>query len=1184
MEQVNKDLQAAVGSLGFLDGQTYMKEPDCHETLKDIIYFLRHDDVDHTARKFIGACNIVGNDLVPIVVSYPDDVDLFDSAMKLLVNLTQPVDILMEHTDRRVISTNAETATLLSCLQQSQSAFANEQFFAVLTAKLKPLVAMKWHERREEHVVLMQRILALSKQVLSIPPATVCHLLVSSSSTADRIIVAMEMSKFLDVLLDIAKSRSNRDFHFTCLEIVRALVNSQKADVLARSSVEQEQKWQEERRLLLKDKLENDMREMEMERRKIAARTQRFPSIYAIRGKKAIGGVNDAISLKPKATVGQLSQDHLKKPKKFGKKQAGATTEAPRLSPLSVRLALRNFCSSLLRSGFSRLIATCYQMIARGESRNRWATECYMWAAAFFLKFSRYYSLRQCNLSIFTSVGAVHFVQQELQSCVELTASDKENASQWGRRAQMSLQAYCEQLKALWFISQGSDPDASAAASETLGVIFRVVEYRELLITLLKNYNPAHLSKSYLKDLIEGTHFYLEILEFFCKLHGGSMIVQRKVRQHHRRRKPRNTNGPLPEDIPTPGAADAPRSRDDQWPILEEELKQALSDPSSLPDNVVPVDFAADYQHGEETAAKVKIQETLLQGKVTEAISLLRACRDLWPDDEIFSCEDEALSMKTIFFDRYPGGEAPGPSDVTADGLDVGVQGTEKVAEQDADFELDEADNDDQNHVDNDIRSSIREVSLQADDIIQRYANPLFVQWYVWLLKDFDKNTARLNHCLVRMLRRIAFELRLAPMLYQAGLFRILQRCGAGRQSRSFRERHKELVAFGEQLLTSFFELLPRSPKLPAEILFWKSAREAFELEHGYGSFNRSDGTMLLRTEVFDARIRQLYSEFSGNPSRPLESLIGFLEERLQGECSRKKIIRALKRCDIPFMLPLSDRVKARGHWTADEEDQLRCLYEKFKDQRDCCKSIATAMSTGRSKGQVKRKLKELGLPLRTKSRRLAKAQSEDIGVYEQPELFSTDIFENDVCCSEESRDSMSSSTEEEDDLLPSIGLPALVGSLKEAGFTEAIDWLTRVIMEVVEENKSFEIGEAVPIVPTDDIHFKAMRRLQHKYWRIPSTFSVLQLKGCIERLKEACALGKGSPTEEPLEAVASHPAIQVELSASPDAKRFKGECDRSSNEEDIDGSKVRGSDSEFVDDELMANTSFHNFVCDDDE
>ncbi|CDW58277.1 timeless protein [Trichuris trichiura] len=1205
MEEINKDLQAAVGSLGFLDGQKYMKEPDCHETLKDIIYFLRRDDVDNTARKFIASCNVIGNDLVPIAICYPDDPDLFDSVMKLLVNLTQPVDILTEHNDRRLMHTNAEASTLLHCLQQSQSAFADERLFVVLTTKLKPLIDMKWHERREEQVVLIQRILTFCKQVLSIPPMKTTSLLVSSWTVADRIILAMEKSKFLDALLDIAKSHSCRDFQFVCLEIIRALLTSQVTCDCQfdenNNSAEQEAQWDEQRKLMLKSQLEDEMRETEKERKMVAARNKRFPSVYAIRGKKAIGGVNDAISLTPKVTTGQLAQDYLKKPKKFGKKQVKAELEPEKLSPFPVRVALKNFCCSLLRTGFCQLMNTCYQTIMRGETRNWWATECYLWAGSFFLRFCRYYSLRLCNLNILTSVSAVHFVQQELQTCVEMTETDKENISRWSRRAQLALQAYCEQIKALWFISQGSDPDAAASASETLGVIFRVVEYRELLISLLKNYNPAHLSKSFLKDLIEGTHFYLEVLDFFCKLHGGSMTVQRKVRQTRRRKKLEKPNkeAATQETSATDSVAAAPKSKEDDWSKLEEELKQALDDPSSIPDDVVPLDFTVEYQFEEQTAGKIKIQNALLEAKAGEAISLLRACKELWPEHETFSCPDEIRSLKTIFFEEYPEREMLESSNQIGDGLDDVIQNDEAAEQAEVEFEMDESDNDDLKPFGIDKRSSIREVSLQADDIIQRYANPTSLQWYFWLLKDFEKNSLRLNHCIVVMLRRVAFEVHLAPMLYQASFFRILQRLGAGRRSRSFRERHKELIAFGEQLLTSFFELLPKNPNLLVEVLFWKSAREAYELQHGYGSFNMSDGAMLSKTETFDAHLKQLYSEFCSVPSRPLESLIGFIEERLQGQYSRKKIIRAMKRCDIPLVLPLSDRrKKSRGQWTADEEAELTRLYNEFKDQQDCCEAIATAMSTGRSKGQVKRKLRQLDLPLKAKVRRSSKRHSSDVRIPEQSEHYDLNVFENDISSSENSHDSTSSSEEEDEDFAPSISLPALVGSLMKSGFGEAIDWLIQVITETIEDNaaqKTSEIGEAIPVVPIEEIHCKAVRRpdfkrllhelnfwapdgIQHKYWRIPDTFSVLQLQACVDKLKEACTVGNEGSSMGP---------AAVELSKSPTPKRFRIASDDSSDEENIcinSSSKIENSESAAFDGNFSANISFQNFVSDDDD
>nr|XP_034959576.1 protein timeless homolog [Zootoca vivipara]XP_034959585.1 protein timeless homolog [Zootoca vivipara] len=87
---MNCELLATCSALGFLEGDTYHKEPDCLESVKDLIRYLRHEDETRDIRRQLGAAQILQNDLIPIIVQYPQDKQLFDAVIRLMVNLTQP--------------------------------------------------------------------------------------------------------------------------------------------------------------------------------------------------------------------------------------------------------------------------------------------------------------------------------------------------------------------------------------------------------------------------------------------------------------------------------------------------------------------------------------------------------------------------------------------------------------------------------------------------------------------------------------------------------------------------------------------------------------------------------------------------------------------------------------------------------------------------------------------------------------------------------------------------------------------------------------------------------------------------------------------------------------------------------------------------------------------------------------
>jgi timeless len=52
-----------------------------------------------------------------------------------------------------------------------------------------------------------------------------------------------------------------------------------------------------------------------------------------------------------------------------------------------------------------------------------------------------------------------------------------------------------------------------------------------------------------------------------------------------------------------------------------------------------------------------------------------------------------------------------------------------------------------------------------------RLASPMLLQPYCWLLAWYQENNAQINHYIVKMLHRVAVDLKLHPMLFQLSLF-----------------------------------------------------------------------------------------------------------------------------------------------------------------------------------------------------------------------------------------------------------------------------------------------------------------------------------------------------------------------------------------------------------------------------
>ena len=58
--------------------------PPVPESVKDLIRYLRHEDETRDIRQQLGAAQILQNDLIPIIIQYPQEKQLFDAVIRYL--------------------------------------------------------------------------------------------------------------------------------------------------------------------------------------------------------------------------------------------------------------------------------------------------------------------------------------------------------------------------------------------------------------------------------------------------------------------------------------------------------------------------------------------------------------------------------------------------------------------------------------------------------------------------------------------------------------------------------------------------------------------------------------------------------------------------------------------------------------------------------------------------------------------------------------------------------------------------------------------------------------------------------------------------------------------------------------------------------------------------------------------
>ncbi|KAL1232915.1 Protein timeless [Trichinella spiralis] len=1041
MDKVSTDLQVAVTSIGFKDAELYLKEPDCLETLKDLSHFLRHDDSECTARKFIGSSNIVENDLVPLIILYSDDAALFDETLKLLVNLTQSADLFFSN-DNADISVNQAKQLMVKHLQISQHAFTDERFFKVLVSKMKSLIEKKWQDRGEGETMIIQRILVLTKQVLSVPLATVDTICSYSSTCHDRIIKAIESSGFGDILLDMSTSHANREFHATILEIAVAMLKYQKVEDVVKA-VPDSNSLQQDEEERLKAKLQNSQYKLHG----YSERPSNFCGSYTVAGVKAIGGLNDIVVNKPVTSESSLSHDSKKKRKAVAKNRAPIETT---LEPVK-----RSSPTFLHR--------------AEGESGLK-MEQCYFWALRFFLHFYRYFYQNLGSAWRVISINLFHFVQERILSNIEKMKVDKPNARLYGRRAHHALKTYAELLSVLWLMSQKVGDEAAVVASDIQRCLFRVVEYREVFINLLKLYNPTCLSKEYLRDLFEALHFHLKMLEFYCSLHGGSLVVQRKLKRIKKKKKNRSDS-------------------DDKENHSENENNEADQDAKKA-----------------ELWSRLNLSEIERQN-IAEALALLRASRELWPTEQEFgTAETEIEVLKSAL---YSAELEDSENDVAVFGLednDADCMEDEELCENDEDEE-------------NGITEVIREVHFQITDFIQRLANPIYLRWYVWLLKDFRKNSNNVNSCIVSMLSRVAFDLNVPPLLYQASLFRIFQQVDELNKANINVERYRELTAFGKRLLKHFFEDAKDNPNIYVEILFWKHFKESYEISYGYGSYDKKGASSkVIASAILESKIENLFQKFLEEPEKNTTDVADYIMENLDNTASRRTIVRALRGLNLPFenylLKKKSSKSSTKWAWSVEEEEELKSLYENFKNSKEVINMICQNLSGAHSKRAVSKKLNELGLEVLRRHKRKMNEML-DRSESESDENLEQHVFSDE----ESSNEEVSNSAKTFQDF--NVLSPTLAGAIKciEQDLSNTVvHWVRECILEAINNQLKEDF---IPLIPECEEHYRIIQELEfsktliklgflspkmtnQRYWCIPSSASIDRLKLIAEQLNNS--------------------------------------------------------------------------------
>uniref|UniRef100_A0A8C7CSX4 Timeless circadian clock n=1 Tax=Oncorhynchus kisutch TaxID=8019 RepID=A0A8C7CSX4_ONCKI len=1044
---MNCELLATCSALGYLEGDTYHKEPDCLESVKDLIRYLRHEDDTRDTRQQLGAGQILQNDLLPIITQHSQDKSLFDACIRLMVNLTQPALLCFGKVPDDP-TVRHHFLEVVSYLQAYKEAFANEKVFGVLSETLYTLLQLDWEQRQEEDNLLIERILLLVRNVLHVPADPYEEKNVDDdASVHDKLLWAIHMSGLDDLIKFLASAQSEQQWSMHVLEVISLMFRDQTPELLvsagqARSAQEKQRDAQELEALRQKEQAEKRSRTLQR-----GTRHSRFGGSYVVQGLKSIGE-KDVIYHRGLHNFKNYTHDEGKAVRRVPKRKLHARdSEGKRRSALNVRLFLREFCMDFLENCYNRLM--------------------------------------------------MH----------------------------LALKAYQELLLTVNEMDRSRDEDIRQSANVIKSNIFYLMEYREIFLTLLRKFDETKQPRTFLRDLVESTHLFLRMLERFCKGR-NNLVVQRK---RVKRKKSKGRKNPT-------AAENTPEELEETWGAVAEELR-------ALTEGAVPFDAASETPLEEQrTEAMVRVQDTLLNRLGPEALGLLRAAREVWPEGDVFGSadvepEEELELLKQILIANLPRPPPPEPG----------------MEEEDGELEEEE-----------ELESvRVSETEFNFLDFIKRFANPNVVRPYLLLLRSYSQNSPHTNHCITRMLHRLAVDLKMDALLFQLSVFCLFNKILGDPAATAY----KELVTFAKFVLNRFFALAAKNNKAFVELLFWKSVGAAREMTEGYskpgeGCVEGSNKKAKWTPEEED-ELRTLYEEHRDSEVPDIvETLLPLLSNTTR---TRRQVVAQL------VAMGLVDSVKElkkqrKGTrivlWTEEQEEELQMLFEEFRDSDDVLGNILKKVTAKRSRARMVEKLLSMGLvsdrrELHKKRRRNPNAPGKSTeeeflahlpgGLTEEP----MDEDEEGEEEEEEEEDEEESEGEERERQAPAArgrkswmaeresmvekkaSLRTMVYTLRQEGMSGPLLWLQNCLNRTADHREEEGLFQPVPIVPLteeneDAMEKKSFQRLlrkigvrapadeQESFWRIPAQMRPSQLRGAAEVLSPSQdALAAGTEESE---------------------------------------------------------------------
>ncbi|KAG9141695.1 hypothetical protein Leryth_025341 [Lithospermum erythrorhizon] len=930
----------------------YSKAQFCLDNLKDLLRYLRRDD-PHSRQVFNQVCkwNTVGNDLLPIIQFCQHDLTLLLNSVKVLVFLTMPIE---PHSN--------DISHQIENLWAIKSAFTHSVSVPVIMGLLEtPLENLQNESFTDDDWKLVQLVLTLFRNILAIQNIPIQEKAGGSAtlflSLRDKFIELLFEENVMEVILVLtqhvgASTSHLRQDNLLLLEIYHYIFKGQDPELVAKAHLKTSGVDESSETSI--NNLRCIMEEEKETRKLIRLRSMGFVS--------HLSGSFTRVTLDGSKTLCQgnpcsVSNDAPTKVKKETRGPSKRMLWDQGMLPTTKKKiieSLHDFLNNFLSGGYNDLMESIRENIEREHHAMQESDVVIFFEVAWFATSFQYYkvlNIRPCIEGDDAETSTNNKNDKTLfKGSICGPVADSLNDS-------MFLLVISKWRYAFDALKETNDYKLLSASGSLLKTMIRMLDlvlkqagedskepktarillYKlfydqteegmtQFLFNMIKSFNKQKQARSDLADMVESIHVIIRLMENLQKR--GTLRVSKKSKKKQVRRKGYDKKCGDDEVAADNGATQKEGGSSGH----EESVKMNMIKTEKVTNQ------SSVQQKGGETTISVGMENLETEG----AVMVENSCGD------------------------------------TGDNLGPEVD-----------------------HSSGDEQPAVKEVDLKVSAMISSLANHTIIKNLCWLLKFYKSNSVSTNHYIICMLQRICEDLDLSPMLYQLSLlctfYDILDE-----QKLKPSKKYENIVSFLTTLTRRMLRKMKGNPLLFVEVLFWKTQNECRyinceSLVHELGGLRQGSGRSTsshmnadvgssggqgwVRRSIADA-LGDDEADFVVSHESDIMKENNFKTNHATtgGEEVPNSVLMEGMNGDKHFNMEQhsirlqSKRVRTKRNSLVLNDElkgKINTLYERFKDDQQCCYLIAQALDENGniSAVQISRTLKKLGCNIPHKAR-----------------------------------------------------------------------------------------------------------------------------------------------------------------------------------------------------------------------